>query len=341
MLDAGGRLSRNNNCDRPNIIGRQNFRRVAAGSAPQRLWDGIRALGYWPRRAEVDLGQLAVTGQSGGGTLSAYLWAMEPRFKAVASSCWCTSYLETSRTPCRPTRSTILPASSPPASTRSISSSPARANPRSCWARSRTSSTTAACAAGYEELRRIHEILGGEPDTCGLSMDVQDARLQRSQSSRDGDLLQPCLRESGTRAPAPAAPPRGGGSDGYPRGRRVPRRKPSDVRARGRTGTPRRCRPRARFARGAARKDRVALKVRVPDAVPHHRRLFQTRSKSAATGHQVSRFVVESDPASAACCATSAAKARLSGSTRRQVPSSTSRTSTASRSWSVAARWPA
>lgn len=56
------------------------------------LWDGIRALDYLLTRPEVDPARLGATGNSGGGTQSAYLGVVEPRLTAVAPSCYWTSW---------------------------------------------------------------------------------------------------------------------------------------------------------------------------------------------------------------------------------------------------------
>jgi len=56
------------------------------------IWDGIRALDYLLSRKEVDPARVAVTGNSGGGTHSAYLAALDDRIKIVALSCYITSW---------------------------------------------------------------------------------------------------------------------------------------------------------------------------------------------------------------------------------------------------------
>ncbi|MBQ4335804.1 MAG: acetylxylan esterase [Lentisphaeria bacterium] len=57
-----------------------------------RLWDGIRGLDYLLTRPEVDTTRVGVTGNSGGGTMTAYLWAYDDRFTMGASSCYITSF---------------------------------------------------------------------------------------------------------------------------------------------------------------------------------------------------------------------------------------------------------
>ena len=48
------------------------------------IWDGIRAFDYLLTRADVDPKRIGVAGNSGGGTQSSYLAALEPRLAAAA-----------------------------------------------------------------------------------------------------------------------------------------------------------------------------------------------------------------------------------------------------------------
>lgn len=52
------------------------------------IWDGMRALDYLESRPEVDPSRLAVTGNSGGGTQTSYLFALDERLKVAAPSCY-------------------------------------------------------------------------------------------------------------------------------------------------------------------------------------------------------------------------------------------------------------
>ncbi len=54
--------------------------------AQYRVWDGIRALDYLLSRPEVDPGRIGCMGQSGGGTMTMYLAALEPRIKVAVES---------------------------------------------------------------------------------------------------------------------------------------------------------------------------------------------------------------------------------------------------------------
>ncbi len=56
------------------------------------IWDGMRALDYLLSRPEVDPKRVGVTGNSGGGTHSAYLGALDDRIQVAAPSCYLTSW---------------------------------------------------------------------------------------------------------------------------------------------------------------------------------------------------------------------------------------------------------
>ena len=60
--------------------------------AASRLWDGIRAVDYLVERQDVDPERIGVQGRSGGGTMSSYLGAMEPRIAASAPECYLTNF---------------------------------------------------------------------------------------------------------------------------------------------------------------------------------------------------------------------------------------------------------
>ena len=57
-----------------------------------RTWDAVRGLDYLAGRPEVDPSRLCVTGNSGGGTLTTFVAAADPRPVAVAPSCYVTSW---------------------------------------------------------------------------------------------------------------------------------------------------------------------------------------------------------------------------------------------------------
>ena len=64
---------------------------VGRSAATYAIWDGIRSLDYLASRPEVDPARLGCTGNSGGGTLTAYLMALDDRIAAAVPSCYITS----------------------------------------------------------------------------------------------------------------------------------------------------------------------------------------------------------------------------------------------------------
>jgi cephalosporin-C deacetylase-like acetyl esterase len=59
--------------------------------AHYRIMDGLRALDYLASRPEVDPERLGCVGNSGGGTLTAYIAALDARVKAAAIGCYITT----------------------------------------------------------------------------------------------------------------------------------------------------------------------------------------------------------------------------------------------------------
>ncbi len=56
------------------------------------IWDGMRALDYLLSRPEVDTKRVGCTGNSGGGTHTAYLSGLDDRIQVAAPSCYITSW---------------------------------------------------------------------------------------------------------------------------------------------------------------------------------------------------------------------------------------------------------
>jgi cephalosporin-C deacetylase-like acetyl esterase len=56
------------------------------------IWDAKRALDYLVSRPEVDAARLGAVGCSGGGALTAFIGALDPRVRAVAPACFINSY---------------------------------------------------------------------------------------------------------------------------------------------------------------------------------------------------------------------------------------------------------
>ena len=64
---------------------------VGRSAAGYRVWDAIRSLDYLASRPEVEPSRLGCTGNSGGGTETAYLMALDDRILAAVPSCYITS----------------------------------------------------------------------------------------------------------------------------------------------------------------------------------------------------------------------------------------------------------
>lgn len=56
------------------------------------IWDCMRAIDYLQSRPEVDPDRIGVTGNSGGGTQTSYLMALDNRIRAAAPSCYLTGF---------------------------------------------------------------------------------------------------------------------------------------------------------------------------------------------------------------------------------------------------------
>ena len=61
---------------------------LGTNTAAFEIWDGMRGIDYLESRAEVDPDRIGCTGNSGGGTQTAYLMALDDRIQAAAPSCY-------------------------------------------------------------------------------------------------------------------------------------------------------------------------------------------------------------------------------------------------------------
>jgi cephalosporin-C deacetylase-like acetyl esterase len=57
-----------------------------------RIWDARRALDYLVSRPEVDTEKIGCTGCSGGGTVTTYISALDPRIKVAAPACYMSTF---------------------------------------------------------------------------------------------------------------------------------------------------------------------------------------------------------------------------------------------------------
>jgi len=66
---------------------------LGTNTAAYRIWDGIRGIDYLVSRPDIDPGRIGCTGNSGGGTLTSYLMALDERIQCAAPSCYLTSFV--------------------------------------------------------------------------------------------------------------------------------------------------------------------------------------------------------------------------------------------------------
>lgn len=89
--DTSKRKTRFNlGCGEHAVIGNAVYL-LGSNLARFRIWDGIRALDYLASLPEVDATKLGCAGNSGGGNLTAYITALEPRITAAAPCCYITT----------------------------------------------------------------------------------------------------------------------------------------------------------------------------------------------------------------------------------------------------------
>jgi cephalosporin-C deacetylase-like acetyl esterase len=77
----GGSTDQHFQAGTQSILAGENFARYC-------IWDAKRALDYLVSRPEVDADKIGVTGCSGGGTLTTYISALDPRVKVAAPACY-------------------------------------------------------------------------------------------------------------------------------------------------------------------------------------------------------------------------------------------------------------
>lgn len=89
--EAGkGRSRFNLTCGEHAVLGNPLYL-LGTNLARYRIWDGLRGLDYLASLKEVDPQKIGCVGNSGGGTLTAYLAALDTRFAAAVISCYITT----------------------------------------------------------------------------------------------------------------------------------------------------------------------------------------------------------------------------------------------------------
>lgn len=65
---------------------------TGTNTAGYRVWDGMRAIDYLQSRDDIITDRIGCTGNSGGGTLTSYLMALDKRIQCAAPSCYLTNF---------------------------------------------------------------------------------------------------------------------------------------------------------------------------------------------------------------------------------------------------------
>jgi dienelactone hydrolase len=146
-------------CDGHNLMGNQ-LALLGGFFGSWRVWDAIRAVDYLVSRPDVDPGRIGVTGNSGGGTLSAYLTALEPRLSMAAPGCFICSYganLENENPTDAEQNTPGILASGLDEADLLLCYAP---RPTLILAQRDDYFDARAARRAYEEMRRVHELLG-------------------------------------------------------------------------------------------------------------------------------------------------------------------------------------
>jgi cephalosporin-C deacetylase-like acetyl esterase len=96
-IDQGERCQLLDDGGKPVVVGTTAHCLLGVGSillgrnaATFRVWDGMRGIDYLQSRSDIDPRRIGCTGNSGGGTLTSYLMALDERIVCAAPSCYLT-----------------------------------------------------------------------------------------------------------------------------------------------------------------------------------------------------------------------------------------------------------
>ena len=92
IYDPLGQGERMRDLQMPNVEGHNRFGALAIllgrSTAQFRIWDGIRSMDYLDTRPDIRHNGYGYMGNSGGGTMTSLIMALDPRVKAAAPSCY-------------------------------------------------------------------------------------------------------------------------------------------------------------------------------------------------------------------------------------------------------------
>ncbi|MBD3184603.1 prolyl oligopeptidase family serine peptidase [Candidatus Poribacteria bacterium] len=162
----------NSCCPAHNMMGKQ-LELLGQFFGMWRAWDGIRALDYLLTRPEVDPDKIGVTGNSGGGTMSTWIWGLEDRFAMAAPSCFVTMFQNNLENEL-PQDNEQYPPGLIGAGFEMIDFMIARApKPAILLGQTYDYFDRRGLKEGYEELRRFYSILGAPEDNVALFIGPQ------------------------------------------------------------------------------------------------------------------------------------------------------------------------
>ena len=283
-------------CDEHNMLGnRMSLTGEFFGA--WRAWDGIRALDYLLTRPEVDPARIGVTGNSGGGTLTSFLNALDDRVAMAAPSCYVTTMLRNIENEL-PQDSEQIPPGFLAAGLDMADFFIARApRPTLLLGQRNDFFDPRGLRETYEEVRRVYALLGAE-DHVACFIGPDEHGLHRENRAAIGRFMARCagIRWMRNEAPIPVedeatlfCTPTGQVEAAIPACRKVPELTRSDA------DTLRR--QRRRFT-GSALRTRAAAMLALPPAagVPAYRVLRSISDLPVKKAKYVSRFAVETEP---------------------------------------------
>ena len=147
-----------------------------------RIWDGVRALDYLLTRPEVDTARVGVTGNSGGGTMSTYLWSFDDRFTMGAPSCYLTSFERNYDNELPVDAEQVIPGLAAKGFEMADFLIGRAPNPAIILAKSNDFFDVRGAAANYEEVKRIYRLLGAEDN---IRFYVGDGNHGYTQNNRE------------------------------------------------------------------------------------------------------------------------------------------------------------
>ena len=147
-----------------------------------RVWDGIRGIDYLCSRPELDTSRLGVTGNSGGGTTSSYISALDDRLTMMAPGCYITTFMRNFNNEL-PTDSEQIPPGIIAAGCDMADFIIAQApRPSVILAKSNDFFDPRGAVEAYEDAKKVYSLLGAEDD---IQLKISEGNHGYCQSNRE------------------------------------------------------------------------------------------------------------------------------------------------------------